>query len=139
MEDEHQIGGLYREHLKRELARPELAREKREFIARHFEGGPLAALSPAAFAPALSLVVLLVALVFLQQGVPEKTKTMETRPEAAYTLSESILPLPASATTAVRDERPVVVKRLSSRAGSTLVYQKSYQETPITIVWVFVP
>lgn len=119
--DEREIKEIYREHLRRELARPELAREKSEFIARHFEEEPLAALSPAAFAPALGLIVLLVALVFLQpQAVPIKTKTLETRLEAAYTLSE------------------VAVKRLSSRMGSTLVYQKSYQETPITIVWVFV-
>ncbi len=148
MKDENEIREVYRQYLKQEVARPEIACEKKEFIARYFEEQPAAALSPAAFAPALSLIVLLIALIFLQRPVLQ-TKTLETKPEGAYTLTESVVPFPPSATTAslpsevppvgLRDERPaVVVKRISSRAGSTLVYQKSYQGTPITIVWVFV-
>lgn len=135
--DERQIRELYREHLKRELARPEVAHEKKEFIARCFEERPVAVLSPAAFAPALSLVALFIVLVFLQQPMLP-TKSLESVPEGAYTLSESVVPYPPSAMTAPPDEKPsVVVKRITSRMGSTLVYQKSYQETPITIVWVF--
>ena len=132
MKDENRIGELYRDYLKRETARPELAREKKEFIARHFEEQPVAALRPAAFAPALSLVLLMAALIFLQRSALQ-TKMLETRPEATYTFTESVVPFPPS-------QMPsVVVKRISSRVGSTLVYQKPYQETPITIIWVFVP
>ena len=140
MKDENRIGELYRDYLKRETARPELAREKKEFIARHFEEQPVAALRPAAFAPALSLVLLMAALIFLQRSALQ-TKMLETRPEAAYTFTEPVVPFPPSAMTATPPSQipSVVVKRISSRVGSTLVYQKPYQETPITIIWVFVP
>ena len=33
--------------------------------------------------------------------------------------------------------QPVEVKRVASRVGPTMVYQKNYQDVPITIVWVF--
>lgn len=35
------------------------------------------------------------------------------------------------------DEHAVIVKRLTSSVGPTMIYQKMYQDHPLTVVWVF--
>ncbi len=143
-----QFTELYREFMKRELARPEIARAKQEFIAQYFSPSPAPAFHPFSMVPAVCLVSLF--LVFFQiQQVPMEPRAGRIRPIAlqstenvrVITAKENEKTMQAvkkTGETIMKILRPrVEVKRVSSNVGPTMVYQKTYQNTPVTIVWVF--
>ena len=126
------IKRLYREHIKDSLDSPYLAAEKQEFIDSHFSGMSVPALSLFEFAPAASLVALLIfifsssqelLLPVRQTGPGEIQKVVSLAKETDYDEA--------------RSTAPVEVKRVSSRKGTAVVFQKIKQDHPITIIWVF--
>ena len=124
---------LYRAGMRDEIASADVARDKREFIARHFGEEAVFQLRPVHFVPAFSVMACLALLILL--GQPPGKELLEMKSEPSYTYSEMTLVPEESA---VPIERPTVeVKRLTSQVGPTAIYQKVFKETPITIVWVF--
>ncbi len=131
---EGKIRGIYRELLAGEIRRPEVARAKKEFLGLHFETVAPAFFPPVFLIPALAMLALFLVFGHLQERfIPEIIPTTEfpgmrikNREEKPAVLSQA--PLPS-----------VQVKRISSRTGATMVYQKTVHdhETPITIIWVF--
>ncbi len=143
-----QFSELYREFMRRELARPEIGRAKQEFIARNFAPAPAFTFHPFAMVPAVCLTALF--LVFFQvQQMPEAPRAGRIKPIAlqstehvrTITAKENEKTMQAVKKTGeqiMKVLRPrVEVKRVSSNMGPTMVYQKTYQNTPVTIVWVF--
>jgi hypothetical protein len=119
--EEKEIQEIYRSYLRAQVASPEVRREKREFIAAHFPSEKPFILRPAFLLPAMSLsAVVLFLFVFLLTPHPAKPPVP---------LQE---PIPE-----IRLDQPVEVMRLTSNVGSTMVYQKMIQDSPITIIWVF--
>ena len=121
--DEKELTKIYRDWMKKELTRPELAREKKDFVSAHFrEEVPSVPLG--SFAPALALLIFCFILIKVQPII---------LPPVAYTDRQKI---PDDETFA---HPAVEVKRVTSKVGTTMVYQKTYEGKLITIVWVFVP
>lgn len=133
--DEELVSKIYRKGISDELHRAELYRDKKAFIRRYFGEEPALSLRPVQFVPALSLLACLYLLIFFQQPVAQK-ETLEMSLGTPYTHQEMGGPPPE----ALDLERPAVeVKRLTSSVGPTVVYQKVYQDVPITVVWVLAP
>jgi hypothetical protein len=76
------------------------------------------------------------ASLYRHTGADDEQRARET---AERELAEAAAAAKAALEDPVRNHmKPrVVVKRISSRVGPTLVYQKVYRETPVTIIWVF--
>lgn len=104
-------GRLYGDWIRREVARPEVRLEKRQFLDAHFPADRATVLRPVSLIPALALLA--VVLVWVSDGM--------RRPETA----------------APRPGAPVDVRRVASQAGPVLVYQINHQDVPITVIWVF--
>lgn len=128
---EKQINRLYRDHLHREVRNPLVREEKRKLIQSFFaESAPVWAWQKT-LAFAVGIVAVFSFLVFFAYQhpawVPQSISTRQLA-QPAPVQPEPILEI-----------HPLVteVKRLTSRVGPTMVYQKMYRETPITIVWVF--
>ena len=111
------LNGFYREYLKDEAASPAARRDKTRFLAR-FAGKPSFAFVP----PVGAFAVLLAAALVFVYTRPEPVKTAPQVPEVQ----------------ALQPEKPgVIVKKVSSRTGTALVYQRPYENELVTIVWVF--
>ena len=105
---DQKISRLYRDLLNDEVRRPEVRREKKAFLQAHFEVPPFWFLRPAFFVPAF---LALAATVMFQWQRPFNAVS-EARP-------------------------PVHVLRAASHEGPVMIYQKTYQDAPVTIIWVF--
>ena len=134
--NENQLKQYYKNYLHDELSLPEVGEAKKQFVRRHFQ--PSARFFTVEFGvPALCLILLFVFFhhiqpQYLNYRVPSREEVTAAAPV------EAVEPLPASllAGEPVSNE-PVIVKRVSSRIGPTLIYQKSHQGVPVTIIWVF--
>ena len=125
---------IYRDFMAAETARPEIQRQKKEFLNLHFQAGTTGIFSPGFLIPAFALMALCLFFSRLQiKFIPQVVLTedfpgmrLKTAGEEAAASRPPSLP-------------PVQVKRVTSRAGATLVYQKVFDdhELPITIIWVF--
>lgn len=137
-EEEKEIGRIYREMIKDELKDPEVQQEKRRFIKAHFEEKPVFFLRPALAYPALSFCLLLVFfLVFRshEAKVPQVAKvgTEMVRQEIRTALDKMV----PDTNLVLAETSPVLVKRLVSQTGPTMIYRSAGLEVPILIVWVF--
>lgn len=133
-EQDLNIKRLYREHIEDSLDLPRLAAEKREFIDAHFSGVSVPILSLFEFAPAASLLVLLIFIFISSQNLllpAGKTGSAQEKKEVSLT-KETVYD-------ESRSQAPVEVKRVSSRKGTAVVFQKMDHDHPITIIWVFPP
>ncbi|MCM8776612.1 MAG: hypothetical protein NC930_09760 [Candidatus Omnitrophica bacterium] len=118
-----EIKRLYQDYVAKELDRSRLLQEKDDFLKAYFAGWPL--LGVLQFLPSLVLIVMIAVLVWIDPRIlhhPEKIST----PAMILTTREVFGEPP-----------PVVIKRIVSRTGPTLVYQKHYEKHPITIIWIF--
>lgn len=151
-ENDKLISKAYRDYMAEELARPEIAEDKQKLMA-FFEApaaAPAAGFGAGVFAPAL----LLIGLFFFMHQVQVKAPSlagpsvpiyqgfsvfMEEARAREQQASQSAASNPALEENPVEHHmKPrVIVKRVSSRVGPTMVYQKTYRNTPVTIIWVF--
>jgi len=139
IEDQNSLKSIYRDFLKGELRRSEARQAQKDFLGTHFPREPLFILRPLVLAPALASLALLAIFVYLKGPMMQESRS-----------SSQVTSIPVSnifdkveAKTVNAPELPMIsprvtVDRISSRMGSTMVYQKPYNGNPITIVWVFV-
>ncbi len=120
----------YRNYLSEEIARPEVLQAQKKLEA---------SFQPAAapmFEPAVSLAAcFLLALFFFCyefQAPLREVIRPETRP-----VMLALNPRPVQDSAKPLDPHRVLVKKISSAAGPTMVYQKKHHDIPITVVWVF--
>lgn len=134
----------YKNWIRDEVQDPEVQKAKEAFIAKHF--GPAAgtpqrrgfALSPAwklALTGCLALAVLVKIGAF--ETAPPST-TAERQPMIAQT-EQAAAPAQAPAPEAVNPNAgKIQVKKLRSQVGSTVVYQKHFEDdVQVTVLWVF--
>jgi hypothetical protein len=131
---EQEIRKVYRDFLRRELQRPEMRRDKRAFLAAHFKGEGPFFVRPAFYIPALSLTGIILILFLLPQMVSKVRFAREIEGPESPTFRTPGLELETYPTAYLSS---VEVRRVTSRMGSTMVYQKLYRDVPITIIWVF--
>ena len=128
------IRAAYREFLSAKVRRSELEKEKKSFLEKYFRDEPLWA--PVFLAPSACLLALFllfcqiqfsIGVLNFQRFAGPEMKTPAARPRED-------LPLPKEL---VARESAVEVKRITSRMGTPMVYQKWDLEIPITVAWVF--
>lgn len=136
-DQEEKAIALYRQYLQQEVERPQVARDKAEFLETHFKPKRRPVTS---FLWAPSLAAAAIAAVWLIVGLPTgmHQPVDVTLPQTgpAYVTSTTAEPI-QEAMMPVLPGPSVEVKRISSQVGSTMVYQRVYQEIPVTVVWVF--
>lgn len=162
-EDEKNLKELYRESLSRELSRPAIQDAKKQLLSEFFSPAPqpvFSFFSPGFLVPAAAVLALCFFFSHLQQrAVPaagpaapiyqtfgtimEEAKAQRYAAQA-QAREEAEQRAQAAAAAKLADDplrnhmKPrVEVKRVSSRVGPTMVYQRSYRDVPVTIIWVF--
>lgn len=154
---------LFRESLSRELSRPEIQDAKKQLLSEFFSPAPQPVFSFASAAflvPAAAVLTLCFFFGNLQHHytrasgpaapiyqtfgtIMEEAKAQRYAAEAQAREQAELKAQQAAAARLADDPvrnhmKPrVEVKRVSSRVGPTMVYQRSYQEVPVTIIWVF--
>ena len=118
-EADSKLTEIYRDWFSNEISTEEIAREKRAFICEHFSEVSVAVLRPVMMVPAMCLFAFFAWLGLQFMPLPKV-------PHAAKVLTHDR-----------KWQEPAEVRRLTSEVGPTLVFQKAYQEKPITIIWVF--
>lgn len=117
----NESGKLFRDLIQAELKSGQIAQAKKEFIRAHF-GMPMPVfLRPIALGFTLGFVALLIMLLRFEFLTPKPVAVEPT---------SLVLP---------RSGARVHVQSVSSDVGSAMVYQKSFSEGPLTVVWVFTP
>lgn len=127
-------GNLLKSYFEQEINHSDVQKAKKAFIHKSeklfsepsLHWIPMISVSSIA-AACLIAVVWFYPTTFLPQPKPEPTVLMSspTVPDG----SEEVILTP--------DEHAVVVKRLTSSVGPTMIYQKMYQDHPLTVIWVF--
>lgn len=160
MDNQDNFNKIYREWMEEELKCVDLEAEKKAFIKEHFDvKPPLVWLTPALSFSAVAVVIL--GFAFLFNFGPFGQKALAPNNLQVISVegqpSNKPVPLPleqpvvfenvsagiseetlAAIKMATEQGNPgVKVNKVSSKVGSVMVYQKTYQEAPITIVWVF--
>lgn len=146
---------LYRDYVRQEVRDPEILKAKKQFIEAYFKETP--SLSPFGWlipAAGFFLVCLLIYPVLLDRGIltnPVKPSAPASDVPASVKPIENPIPVAVSkaagplqpekrnaAPENKSDQLPeVVVKGVKSDTGQIMIYKESYQDHPITIIWVF--
>ena len=138
-EPENKLHEVYRSFMSRELSRPEIQAEKNKFIRSHFSR-PVFSFGPEFLVPALALAMLFLYFHHLS-GAPMLARIQKLKAKSAVTETSlqlsSTEPAPYGAQPDKPVLPPVIVKRVASREGQPMVYQKVHEGVPITIIWVF--
>ncbi len=141
--EEKHTRNLYRSFLRQEIKRTDIQQAKKELISAHFSKERPFFLKPAFSIPALSLAgavmfALLVGRPLLEK-IPVPMKERSVRLEQAaqpVPLVSSVSP-PGAPKALPVNPTLVDVKWAVSDVGPTMVYQKHFQDVPVTIIWVF--
>lgn len=134
--------GVYRSLLEKELARPQIAAEKRAFLAGHFRPQPVWMPGLEALVPAAALAGLFLAFHFLTPQINLRPSLQAPKPISSM-LPESKVMAAQKKTPPVKIKKKffkmprVWVKKVSSQVGETMIYQKKINHKPVTVVWVF--
>ena len=136
-DNEKIIKEFYKKYIDQEVNRPEIDREKKEFIKNHFQSeAPFFLFRPAVMAGALSFAgVILLLFVFPHKlNYHAETQVANNKVEK---LIDSIKPAPVLSPVPLGPLPLVQVKEATSEVGPVMVYQKMYKDSPVTVVWVF--
>ena len=125
-----EVREFYRNYMAAELKRPEVQKDK-EQLAAHFATKPAPLMEPA-FSLAFCLLLAAFAFFFQVQQPLRQEVLPETQP-----VMLALTPKPVSDARKPSDLPRVMVKKVSSRVGPTMVYQRNHRDVPITIIWVF--
>ncbi len=149
MDPEEKAIEVYRSLMADELARPEVARDKKLFMARFFEPAPVLVPEGGAFAASLALAGLFLFFLYIAPGLGVRpVKNLQpVMASSASAVSQETAPVSRIEVTdpSVKKKKRffriprIWVKRAVSQVGQPMVYQKKVDEVPVTIVWVFTP
>ncbi len=125
--DESDYLSLYKSLLRQEVRSEKVQFHKQAFLKEHFAAQPLVIFQPLFWMPALTILLSVTFLLGIEMRIYPVAKP------ATILQQESL----EASTEETRGGPRIRVKRLSSRVGPTLVYQKSINDLPVTIIWVF--
>ncbi len=129
----------FRDLISEEVRRPEVRRDKKAFIQSYFAHEPLFFLRPGFFVPAAGFVAAILVFVLFGKPVGEvhQTKMLREASQSEVHGEPQVFEEVAQEMDAKIGEPMVEVKRVVSRVGTPMVYQKMDNGQPITIIWVF--
>ncbi len=142
MNDEKKIKQAFKELFSHELSNPEVKRAKKNLIAE-FSGRPVFNWKPVTLIPVFSLILAVILIYQLpKQPTVQPPILIEVKPAvlpAADLKPINVKKVSKEIKKIINTQAPLDVKvtRVSSDVGSAMVYQKNYQDNPVTIVWVF--
>ena len=148
---------IFRQYMADEMASREVARAKKALIQRYFTDLPPLVGRPAFFLPALGLALVCFLLFQIEKPAHKPFAEPLAPAPAARTPNpaNSVPLLPSTSELRVAVEKQVVekqiekiipaqsgtlevnIRKVSSEVGSTMVYQKTYHQMPLTVIWVF--
>ena len=129
--EENAVKNIFRRYIAEELKSPEVREAKETFIREHFNQPQVLIFRPVVLVPVLSLALVFVLVFQMQKPVVKPTVQLPEAVSVQKPILETIPAIPAKS--------EVKVREAFSEVGATMVYQKSYQDAPITIIWVFTP
>ncbi len=132
-DEEKKIKKAYRGILSRELSRPEIAVEKKKLISRHFTSTPVFTFHLEFFAPAVCVL----AVFFFFNHVQKPFWADFQAANMQKKVPDEIDQIPDDIDRPIEDTSPVVVKRVASQMGPTMIYHNKSHDIPITVIWVF--
>jgi|GEM_PF-1419979 len=150
-DEEKQIRNLYRQVLQDEIDWGELKKQKNQFIREHFAPAPRFVFSHHVMAPALSFCLVLGFFLVMLPEKTEKPAAVSPAVPAVTAPEQSAQILPESATESLPAEPEVSfleeiteykpaaisVSQLQSDVGTTMVFQRTVENVPIVVIWVF--
>lgn len=133
MNDE-KLDQIYRSYIEDELKTPAVQEAKERFLKENFSGAPAGIFSGFGI-PAIAFATL-----FLLAGIlaiPSKQNFVSVPKQAPIT--KAVQPLEAKSI--IRETFPALpaavhVESVSSQVGPTMIYQKTYPDVDVTVVWV---
>jgi hypothetical protein len=143
----------YLELLDREVSRDQVAKDKKEFIARNFRPRPVWMPALPVLVPAMAAAIALLVFNFVPQMKPQKAAAPVTAPANAPVAKTSLVaPAVPAAEKPVKLEIPdamkkkkffriprIWVKKVTSDIGQPMIYQRKANNVPVTVIWVFTP
>lgn len=117
MWNEQEFKKQFKKYIQDEIKSPEVQEAKERFFDRILLEEKFFLFKPQVFIPIIAIALAMVALVWFRP-VPA------VQPDLQFG-------------TVMRSETHVEVKRVSSKTGPTMVYQKVSEGVPITVIWVF--
>ena len=130
-DEESTVKQVFKRYMAEELGSPEIRRAKRKLIDEHFGQPPVFIFRPVFLVPALSLIFTIM-LIFQMHKPAVKPATEPLRAMSVEKPVSEIIP-------SISKGLEVKVSEVSSEVGAAMVYQKTYQNAPVTVIWVFTP
>ncbi len=127
---ENDLRQIYRSYLTEELKRPEV-QEAKAHLASRFAAPAVPLFEPAACLAACFLFALFIFL-YQAQAPLRQVVLPETQP-----VMLALNPKPVLDAAPPSDLPQVLVKKVTSRVGTTMIYQRKDHDIPITVIWVF--
>ena len=128
-DDESRVKQIFKQYMTEELGSPEICRAKKKLIDQHFSQPPIFIFRPVFLVPALSLIFTIM-LIFQMHKPAVKPVTESLR---TVSVEKPVL----ETTPYIPKGLEVKVSEVSSEVGAAMVFQKTYQNAPVTVIWVF--
>ena len=129
IENEKLVKNFFRDYMSREVNRAHVQEEKQKFLQTFHEPAPFFEMGWGI--PSLLLAAIFA--VFFSLRVPGASHAGTS---GTLSMVRQVEALPEDSTQAYKKPR-VMVKRVASQAGSTMIYQKSFRDISVTVIWVF--
>lgn len=116
------VKNTFRDYISREVSRPQIQEDKKNFLQSFYQPQPFFEISWMIPAGVLAAV-----FVFFLNLTPSPWPS----PPKGRGDSE------AHDSAQIYKKQRVIVKRVASQTGPTLIYQRSFRNIPVTVIWVF--
>jgi hypothetical protein len=126
-QEDQEFQNLFKTYLEPEILDPKVQQGKRQLIERTLSIQPSFVFRPAYLVP-VSVFAFLGALFFQYVPLPA-VSTQRPAPAPSILCEED--------SAASLKQPSVSVRKVTSKVGPTMVYQKNINNVPVTIVWVF--
>ena len=129
MNEESKVKDIFKQYMAEELGNSEINRAKKKLIREHFSQPPAFVFRPVILIPLLSFAAAFILILQMYKPVPKPAVEPLRTVSVEKPVLETIPIIPQGL--------DVKVREASSEVGATMVYQKAYQDAPVTIIWVF--
>ena len=132
-EIEKLVKNTFRDYISREVSRPQIQEDKKKLLQSFYQPQPFFEIGWMIPAGALAAVFVLFLNLNLQKSLVAHSPKTFSNVTAAFGEPELA---PENPRQTYKKPR-VIVKRVASQIGPTLIYQRSFRNIPVTVIWVF--
>lgn len=139
IQDDGNISSILKSYMRAEINQPLVQEHKRALVRSFLGESPRPIFGLELAVPALALCLLFVVFQFAPVIRSSKSISANTAQQVQleWPASEVLQITKDPAALPYSEASPVIVKKVSSQTGSTMVYQTSHSNSPVTIIWVF--